>query len=231
MSRRRTLLRAACFAAASALAPVLAQDKPIQLAELADLSLEQLAQVTVTSAARREQPLLEAPASLFVISAEDIRRSGFTSLAEVLRMAPNLQVMRGDTSQYVISARGGLTTTANKWLVLVDGRPAYTPPFSGVFYAAMPLRLEEADGIGVISGPGATMWGTNAVNGVINITTRNAGSTLGTLLSLGAGDLEAGASVRHGWRVGANTAMRAYARYFDRDAHRLEAGGSALDEA
>ena len=105
-----------------------------QLADLVDLDLEQLSRVTVTSAARREQPLLEAPASLFVITAEDIRRSGASSLPEVLRMAPNLQVMRGDTSQYVVSARGGLTTTANKMLVLIDGRTVYTPLFSGVFW-------------------------------------------------------------------------------------------------
>ena len=170
--RRTLLVRASCIVAACTIAPAWAQERRTQLAELADLSLEQLAQVTVTSAARREQPLLEAPASLFVITAEDIRRSGFTSLAEVLRLAPNLQVMRGDTSQYVISARGGLTTTANKMLVLIDGRTVYTPLFSGVFYDSITLMLEDIERIEVISGPGATLWGTNAVNGVINVTTR-----------------------------------------------------------
>ena len=229
--RRTFPLRTAGVVAALACAEAWSQGQPLQLAELADLSLEQLAQVTVTSAARREQPLLEAPAALFVITAEDIRRSGVTSIPEALRMAPNLQVMRGDTSQYVISARGGLTTTANKMLVLVDGRTIYTPLFSGVFYDAVALMIEDVERIEVISGPGATLWGTNAVNGVINITTRNAGATLGTLLALGAGDLEAGAGVRHGWKIGADTAMRVYARYFDRDPHELEIGGSARDDA
>src|SRR5687768_9766689 len=179
--RRPHILRTASAVAALACAEAWSQGRPLQFAELADLSLEQLAQVTVTSAARREQPLLEAPASLFVISAEDIRRSGFTSLAEVLRLAPNLQVMRGDTSQYVISARGGLTTTANKMLVLIDGRTVYTPLFSGVFYDAIALMLEDVERIEVISGPGATLWGTNAVNGVINVTTRKASATRDTL--------------------------------------------------
>lgn len=228
--RRHFSLRTACVVAALACTEAAPQD-PVRVAELADLSLEQLAQVTVTSAARREQPLLEAPASLFVITAEDIRRSGATSLPEILRMAPNLQVMRGDTSQYVISARGSLTTTANKMLVLIDGRTIYTPLFSGVFYDAIALLLEDVERIEVISGPGATLWGTNAVNGVINITTRNAGSTLGTLLAAGAGNHEATAGVRHGWSVGTNTAMRVYARYLDRDSHQLEIGGGARDDA
>ena len=219
------------LAAILAAAPAMAQETPTHLAELADLSLEQLAKVTVTSATRREQSVLDAPASVFVITAEDIRRSGATSLPEVLRLAPNLQVMRGDTSQYVISARGGLTTTANKMLVLIDGRTIYTPLFSGVFYDALAPLLEDIERIEVISGPGGTLWGTNAVNGVINVTTRSSRSTLGTLLAGGAGNLEAGLSARHGWKVGANTTARLYARYFDRDAHSLEAGGNANDDA
>jgi iron complex outermembrane receptor protein len=223
--------RALRLAALLAAVPAMAQEAPMRLAELADLSLEQLAKVTVTSATRREQSVLDAPASVFVITAEDIRRSGATSLPEVLRLAPNLQVMRGDTSQYVISARGGLTTTANKMLVLIDGRTLYTPLFSGVFYDALAPLLEDIERIEVISGPGGTLWGTNAVNGVINVTTRSSRSTLGTLLAAGAGNREAGLSARHGWRIGADTTARLYARYFDRDAHSLEAGGSANDDA
>lgn len=204
---------------------------PVRLADLVDLDLEQLSRVTVTSAARREQTLLEAPASLFVITAEDIRRSGASSLAEALRLAPNLQVVRTDTSQYVVSARGGLTTTANKMLVLIDGRTVYTPLFSGVFYDAFAPVLEDIERIEVISGPGGTLWGTNAVNGVINVTTRASKSTLGTMVAAGAGDRGSGISVRHGWSGGADTAMRVYMRYFDRDDHVLQAGGSAKDDA
>jgi iron complex outermembrane receptor protein len=222
---------AVTLAAVLAAGPALAQERPQQLAELADLSLEQLAQVTVTSATRREQSVLEAAASIFVITAEDIRRSGATSLPEALRLAPNLQVMRGDTSQYAISARGGLTTTANKMLVLIDGRTIYTPLFSGVFYDAVTPLLEDIERIEVISGPGGTLWGTNAVNGVINVTTRSPVSTRGTLLAAGAGNLEAGLSARHGWQAGPATTARIYARYFDRDSHSLQAGGNAQDDA
>ena len=223
--------RGLCLAACMAASVAWGQREALQLAELADLSLEQLTQLTVTSAARREQPILEAPASLFVITAEDIRRSGATSLPEVLRLAPNLQVMRGDTSQYVVSARGGLTTTSNKMLVLLDGRTIYTPLFSGVFYDAIALLVEDIERIEVISGPGGTVWGTNAVNGVINVTTRAAGTTRGGLAAAGAGNKEAGISVRQGWQAAPGLDARIYARYYDRDSHELQAGGSAQDDA
>jgi iron complex outermembrane receptor protein len=218
------------LAAASFAGGVQAQPVQHMAANLADLELEQLAQVTVTSASRREEPLVEVPASIFVITAEDIRRSGATSLAEVFRMAPNLQVVRGDVSQYIATARGGLAGTANKMLVLVDGRTVYTPLFSGVFYDAVSVMLEDIERIEVISGPGSTLWGTNAVNGVINVTTRSAARTQGGLLAAGAGNQEAGAGVRYGWAAGEG-AVRAYARYFDRDDFRLASGSSARDAA
>ena len=222
--------RIAAAIAGLALAEAAAHRHLTQLADLADLSLEQLTQVTVTSASRREQRLVEAAASIYVISRDDIRRSGATSLPEVLRLAPNLQVMRGDTSQYVVSARGGLTTTANKMLVLVDGRTVYTPLFSGVFYDAIALALEDIERIEVISGPGSTLYGTNAVNGVINVISRSARDTRGTLVAGMAGDDERGLQLRHGW--GSRTsALRVYGRYFDRDDHRLASGASARDEA
>src|SRR5687768_2543457 len=144
---------------------------PVHLADLADLSLEQLTRVTVTSASRRPERVVDAAASIFVITSEEIRRSGATSLPEVLRLAPNLLVVRGDTSQYIVSARGNLSGTANKMLVLMDGRTVYTPLFSGVFYDALPVMIEDIERIEVISGPGSTLWGSNAVNGVINVTT------------------------------------------------------------
>jgi len=205
------------------------QSAPTHLADLADLSLEQLTQVTVTSASRREERLIDAAASIFVITAEDIRRSGATSLPEVLRLAPNLLVVRGDTSQHIVSARGNLVGTANKMLVLVDGRTIYTPLFSGVFYDATAVMLEDVERIEVISGPGATLWGTNAVNGVINVTTKSAKQTQGGLLAAGAGNQEMGGSVRIGGGAGIDGAIRGYARYFDRDEHRLESGASARD--
>lgn len=203
----------------------------MQLADLADLSLEQLANVTVTSASRRPERVLDAPASIFVLTAEDIRRSGATTLPEALRLAPNLQVVRGDTSQYVISARGGLSGTANKMLVLMDGRTVYTPLFAGVFWDAQNVMIEDIDRIEVISGPGSTLWGTNAVNGVINITTRSAGRTQGGLVAVGGGDQEKGLSLRMGGTLADEGHYRVYAKYFERAGHQLASGASARDEA
>jgi iron complex outermembrane receptor protein len=229
--KKLPVARATCLLVASAFsaAPTLAAMRPV--AEIADLSLEQLTQITVTSASRREERLLEAPASIFVITAEDIRRSGATTLPEALRIAPNLQVVRGDTSQYVVSARGGLGGTANKMLVLIDGRTVYTPLFAGVFWDAQNVLLEDVERIEVISGPGGTLWGTNAVNGVVNITTKPASKTPGVLAFGGAGSQERGAGGRIGGALPGGGAYRAYVKYFDRDAYSLEGGASALDQA
>ncbi len=216
-----------------ALSPLAAQAQPprTQLANLADLSLEQLTNITVTSAARREERLAEAPASIYVITADDIRRSGATSIAEALRLAPNLQVGRIDASQYAVSARGQNTTTANKMLVMIDGRTVYTPLFSGVFWDAQDVMLEDVERIEVISGPAATLWGTNGVNGVINITTLAAGRTQGALLGAGAGDREKGAAARFGGALGADGHYRIYAKYFDRDSRSNSAGATLRDDA
>ena len=227
----KPVLRSGIAVALATAAPAFAAEPRTHLAELADLSLEQLTQLTVTTASRREERLVEAPASIFVITADDIRRSGATSLPEVLRLAPNLQVMRGDTSQYVVSARGGLTTTANKMLVLIDGRTIYTPLFSGVFYDAVTVMLEDVDRIEVISGPGSTLWGTNAVNGVINVISKSARQTQGGLVAAAAGDQERGASLRHGTTAGEGGAIRFFGRYYERDDHRLANGASAEDAA
>ncbi|MEO7742174.1 MAG: TonB-dependent receptor [Usitatibacter sp.] len=202
-----------------------------QLAELVDLDLEQLTRVTVTSVSKREERLVDAAASVFVITAEDIRRAGVTSLPEALRLAPNLLVVRSDTSQYIVSARSGLSGSANKMLVLMDGRTVYTPLFSGVFYDALTVMMEDVDRIEVISGPGSTLWGTNAVNGVINVISKSARRTQGGLLAGGAGDQEKGGSARYGWSSGSNGSVRAYARYFERGEHRLASGASAMDGA
>src|SRR6058998_2559982 len=119
------------------------------------LSLEQLGNIEVTTASKQPVKVLRTPASLYVITQEDIRRSGATSIPEVLRLAPNLQVARADTNQYAISARGFNNVLANKLLVLIDGRTVYTPLFSGVFWEAQDLLLADIDRIEVISGPGA----------------------------------------------------------------------------
>jgi iron complex outermembrane recepter protein len=229
MRRPKTPLSAALATALSLGFPAEgAVEKPAS--DLAELSLEQLASLVVTSPSRRPERLLEAPASVFVITADDIRRSGATSLPEALRLAPTLQVARADTSQYAISARGLNTTIANNMLVLIDGRTVYTPLFSGVFWDAQNLVIEDVERIEVISGPGALLWGSNGVNGVINVTTRPASATQGMLTAPGAGNREAGVVARHGGALGAGH-YRAYGKYFDRDAQRRIDGSPNHDDA
>jgi iron complex outermembrane receptor protein len=197
---------ALCVAAAALALPAAAQQK----SGLADLSLEELAELEVTSVSRRAERLIDAPASIYVITSDDIRRSGVTSLPEALRLAPNLQVARIDASQYAISARGFNNAVGNKLLVVVDGRTIYTPLFSGVFWDQQDVMLEDVERIEVISGPGATLWGANAVNGVINVITRRAGDTQGVLASATSGMQERGATIRFGGELGPGH-YRAYA--------------------
>ena len=211
--------------------PALAQGaiNMAQAPDLAELTLEQLGNITVTSASRREEPLSEAPAAIFVITAEDIRRSGVNSIPEALRLAPNLHVARADNNQYAISARGFNNVLANKMLVLIDGRTVYTPLFSGVFWEAQDTLLVDIDRIEVISGPAATLWGANGVNGVINISTLAASRTQGTLLLGAAGTQAVGAAARFGGTLGADGHYRVYAKYFDRENLKLATGADIRD--
>jgi iron complex outermembrane receptor protein len=198
----------------------------IAASSLADMSLEELANLEVTSVSRRAERLADAPAALYVITGEDIRRSGVTSLPEALRLAPNLEVARIDSRQYAISARGFNNAIGNKLLVLIDGRIVYTPLFSGVFWDAQDTLLDDVERIEVISGPGATLWGANAVNGVINIITRRASDTHGTFAEAGVGNKERGIAARHGFDLSGG-AMRIYAKAFDRD-NTVRADGAAV---
>jgi iron complex outermembrane receptor protein len=200
-----------------------------QLKELAELELEQLARITVTSVTLREQRLADAPAALYVISAEDIRRSGVTTLPEALRLAPNLMVARADANQYAISARSFNNVLANKMLVLIDGRTVYSPLFSGVFWEAQQVLLEDVERIEVISGPGATLWGANAVNGVINVITRRAEETQGALVVAGGGNRKQGGAVRWGGAIGGDGYYRIYAQAGERRHTQLETGGDIAD--
>jgi iron complex outermembrane receptor protein len=202
-----------------------------QLKELVELELEQLARITVTSVTLRELRLSDAPASIYVITAEDIRRSGATSLPDALRLAPNLQVARADTNQYAITARGFNNVLANKMLVMIDGRTVYSPLFSGVFWEAQQVMLEDVDRIEVISGPGATQWGANAVNGVINVITRRAGETQGALVAAGGGNRERDAAMRWGGTLGGEGQYRAYGIYSDRRNSRLEGSRTGVADS
>jgi iron complex outermembrane receptor protein len=219
-SRRRCSHIGLACCAAAALGAGSAQGATPTLAraaDLVDLSLEQLGNIVVTSVARRPEALASAAASIYVISSEDIRRSGATTLPEALRLAPNLDVARADANQYAISARGFNNVLANKLLVLIDGRTVYTPLFSGVWWDSQDVMLPDVERIEVISGPGAALWGANAVNGVINIITRAAGDTQGVLASAGAGNLERGAAVRQGGALGDAGHYRVYAKHFRHD--------------
>ena len=179
---------------------------------LADLSLEELTSIEITSVSRRAEPLGDAAASVYVITSEMLRRSGATSLPEALRLAPNLQVAQIDAGQYAISSRGFNNAIGNKLLVLIDGRTVYTPFFSGVFWDQQDVMLEDVERIEVISGPGGTIWGTNAVNGVINVITRTSARTQGTLVVADGGDRADGLAVRYGGTVGAGGHFRVYAK-------------------
>ncbi len=184
--------------------------------ELSELSLDQLAGLEITSVSKKPERLADAPASVFVITAEDIRRSGVTSLPEALRLAPNLQVARVDSRTYAISARGFNNAIGNKLLVLIDGRTVYSPLFSGVFWDQQDVMLEDVERVEIISGPGATQWGANAVNGVINVITRRASDAQGVLLAASAGEREDDYALRYGGTIG-DGAYRIYAKAFDRN--------------
>src|SRR6059058_4806376 len=184
---------------------------------LKKLSIEQLMNVEVTSVSTRPERLTQVASAIQVITQDDIRRSGVTSLPEALRLATNLQVAQVDSRQWAISARGFNSTTANKLLVLIDGRTVYTPLFSGVFWDVQEVPLQDIDRVEVISGPGATLWGANAVNGVINITTRSSADTQGGLLVAGYGDRRRSATLRYGGRVSEALTYRVYATSFQAD--------------
>jgi iron complex outermembrane receptor protein len=195
-------------------------------------SLTELMDIEVRSPSRTPQKLSQVAAAVYVISQEDIRRSGATTIAEALRMAPGFDVARIDSSRWAISSRGFNDFFANKLLVLMDGRSVYTPLFSGVFWDVQDTLLEDIEQIEVIRGPGAAMWGANAVNGVINIITKNSADTQGTLISGGGGGEELGfGSIRYGGTIKEGLTYRAYVKYFNRDDFKLpNGGGDAADE-
>ncbi|KQW82002.1 hypothetical protein ASC65_12050 [Brevundimonas sp. Root1279] len=211
-------------------APV-AQDEG-QDGDLSRLSLEELSQVPVTSVSRRPEALADAAAAIYVISRDDIRRSGATSLPEVLRLAPNLNVQRVNSVDYAITARGfNGFETANKLLVLIDGRSVYSTLSSGVFWDAQDVMLEDVERIEVISGPGGALYGSNAMNGVINIITRSAADTTGGLVTVGAGNEDATFALRHGGTLGETAAWRAWLTGFMRDESFTLSGDDATDPA
>src|SRR5580700_7636415 len=200
--------------------------------DLKKLSVEELMDVEVTSASKTAEPLSDAAAAIYVITRDDIARSGAMSIPEILRLAPNLEVFQLSPSDYVVTARGfnGDSQTesfSNKLLVLIDGRSVYSPLYSGVYWDAQDVMIQDIERVEVISGPGATLWGANAVNGVINIITRRTADTQGGNVTLGGGNLEKNAAARFGGSVGDDTTYRVYAKGFERGALDLPNGPSA----
>jgi iron complex outermembrane receptor protein len=223
---------AACMAIALLAHSVSAQSTNIfGDTDLTQLPLEDLLQLEVTAVSRTPEKLSTAPAAVTVITGDDIRRSGATTIPDALRLVPGMQVAQVDSQNFAVSARGFNDVFANKLLVMIDGRTIYTPLFSGVFWDTRDTMLEDVDRIEVVRGPGATLWGANAVNGVINVITRSARDTQGALISGGGGTEERGfGSVRYGAKLNDTTFVRVYGKYFNRDESKTPSGADSNDQ-
>lgn len=229
MSQKRERLRAALLTLLGGSLSALGQEVA-SVETYKRMSLEELMAQEVVSVSRTPQPLSSAPMAIDLLTNEDIHRYGATTLADSLRLAPGLHVARYVGGGYAISARGFNSASANKLQVLMDGRPLWSPLFSGVFWEAQDVVLEDVDRIEVIRGPGSASWGANAVNGVVNIMTKSARETQGTLIQGGGGLEETGyGTVRYGGEAGSNTFYRAYAKYRYRDEQVLATGADAGD--
>jgi iron complex outermembrane recepter protein len=225
-------MAAACVVAI-ALPPrtALAEPAAREVETYMDMSLEALLRLDITSVTGAAVPWFRNPAAVYSLSSEDIRRTGHQSLAEVLRIVPGMQVSRVDSRQWAITARGFNGQFAKNLLVLTDGRLVYDPGFSGVFWDVQDMILEDVDRIEVIRGPGATLWGANAVNGVINVTMKPAKETQGLYASLGGGTEERGfGAVRYGGALGDRSHYRVWGKYLKRDATRQMGTGEAHDD-
>jgi iron complex outermembrane receptor protein len=197
--------------------------------DLKTLSIEELMEIDVSLAARQPEPVRETAAAISVITGEDIRRSGVSTIADAIGLANGVHVARFNNGSWAVSARGFNITSANKLLVMVDGRTEYSPLFTGVFWNMLDYVLEDIERIEVIRGPGAALWGANAVNGVINIITRHSRDTQGTFVSLGPGTEDrALGEVRYGGAAG-NATYRVYGKYANRDDQIVNTGAPAGD--
>ena len=227
-STHRSLVGAAAAAfCAFAAAPLAAQPgRPSPF----DLSLEELGTVRVQTASRRAETLNAVPAAVYVITEEEIRRSGATSIPEALRLAPGVEVARNGAHEWTISIRGFNNELSNKLLVLINGRSVYSPLYAGVFWDAQDTLIADVERIEVVAGPGGAIWGANAVNGVVNVITHSASDTLGTFAEVGVGnELETHVAVRHGWQSSESRYSRVFVKHFKRDATEMAGGGPGAD--
>ena len=229
------MLRSRLFAVFSTVAvcsapPVFASPKEdAEVEKLLSLSLEELGNVTVTSVSKKSEPENEAAAAVFVITQDDIRRSGAVNIPETLRMVPGLSVAQSGSNNWTVTSRGFNSQFANKLLVLIDGRTIYSPLFSGVIWDSQDIVLADIERIEIVRGPGATLWGANAVNGVINIITKNSRDTQGGLATATVGNQMIGGAVRYGAKIADGDYVRTYAKYNDYDDQYNEDGSDAGD--
>ncbi len=217
-----------CIALISA--PLMAEESEPLPEDLTTMSIEELMRIKITTL-RTSEKLSNSAAAVFVITQEDIQRSSATNIPDLLRMVPGLHVAKIDANKWAVSSRGFNGRFANKLLVLMDGRSLYSPLSSGVLWEAQDTVLEDIERIEIIRGPGATLWGANAVNGVINIITQNTRDTRGVLMSGGVGSEEkAFGTVRYGGAASEENHFRVYAKYFNRDSNADAAGNDAADQ-
>lgn len=216
---------------ASCAAGLSAQTQDNQMAQtLKRMTLEQLAEVDITTVSRRVERLSDVPAAVSIVTGEEVLRSGVTSLADAMRLADAVDVVRIHGNAWAVSARGFTIRTANKLLVMIDGRTVYSPLFSGTFWDAHDMVLSDVDRIEAVRGPGGAAWGANAVNGVINVISKPAAATRGTAVHLTAGSPEhVIGSVRHGGRFGDGGSYRVYGKFRDRGAQLFATGVSSED--
>jgi iron complex outermembrane receptor protein len=200
------------------------------ITDLKNLSIDELANMQISSVSKKAESLSDAAAAIYVITNEDIARAGATSIPEMLRLAPNLDVAQISASSYAISSRGFNNNIADKLLVLIDGRSVYTPIFAGVYWDMQYVPPQNIDRIEVISGPGGTLWGANAVNGVINIITRNSSDTQGGLIDLSAGNFNREASLQYGGRINADLTYGMYGN-FSAILHNHKADGTTAGDS
>lgn len=190
----------------------------LSIEELMGLKLEDVMNYEITSLSKKTEKLSKTAAAVFVITQEDIRRSGATSIPEALRMAPGMQVARIDSNKWAISARGFNDLSVSKFLVMIDGRTVFMPVISGMFWDVQDVVMDDIEQIEIVRGPGAAYWDSNAVNGIINIITKSAKGTQGGLISAGVGNKEHGTgTVRYGGKIGENTHYRVYTKYLNWD--------------
>jgi len=225
---RRRVTRAALLPLLASLA--LTAWPQLKQTDLTTLSIEDLMNVKVTSVSKTELRFSQAATAVFVITPDAIRRSGATNIPDLLRMVPGLDVARIDAHTWAVSVRGFNARFSSELLVLIDGRTVYTPTFGGVYWDVLDLPLGNIERIEVIRGPGASVWGANAVNGVINIITRNSSETHGGLLVAGDGNVEQGfGTIQYGGRTGKNTDYRAYVKYLNQGQFPSPGGAAGAD--